>query len=154
MCVLCVCYVCVMCVLCACYMCVMCVLHVCYVCASNFYTAVTCHSDNVQGYLRLKTTKDERGSRLWCLFEDLTIKCYTSQRNLTIMKQVWEWKQNGMGMGMETVSMEIKNSMEIVTTCIIGTRTVGNTTIVSGVFTSIIFFLVNHFRRSLCVGVQ
>lgn len=41
-----------------------------------------------QGYLKVKEMQEDKWSRCWCILEDLTIKCHTSQHNLTVTQQV------------------------------------------------------------------
>ena len=42
-----------------------------------------------QGYLRVKQRPEEKGSRHWCVLDDLTIKCFTSrQGNSSVIHQV------------------------------------------------------------------
>ena len=42
-----------------------------------------------QGYLRVKQRPEEKGSRHWCVLDDLTIKCFTSrQGNSSVLHQV------------------------------------------------------------------
>ena len=41
-----------------------------------------------QGYLRVKQRPEEKGTRCWCVLEDLMLKCHTSQRNNAVLHQV------------------------------------------------------------------
>ena len=57
--------------------------------SSTSHRAVSPVGDtSFQGYLRVKQRPEEKGTRCWCVLEDLALKCHTSQRNRAILHQV------------------------------------------------------------------
>lgn len=41
-----------------------------------------------QGYMKMKQRREDKWTRYWCILEDLTIRCHTSQNNLSLVHHV------------------------------------------------------------------